>query len=180
MITTSTKSIDDFVNDVENFQKVAMNKVNKVVKLVTIELFSNIINDTPVDTGQAQNNWVFSAGTTPTFKTVPPRKKRKNKNDTGFDISKGGDGNKSKVANQIKRAPAAIIKNNDANTYFMTNSVPYIRKLEYGGYSPNSTTGKTIGGFSSQAVGGMARKNIQLMTGLKITAISRTVKGRLG
>lgn len=41
--------------------------------------------------------------------------------------------------------------------YFVSNSVAYIRMLEYGGYPnpPMSGTGKTIGGFSTQAPQGM-------------------------
>jgi hypothetical protein len=45
---------------------------------------------------------------------------------------------------------------------YMTNALPYIRILEYGGYPnpPKRPTGKTINGFSTQAPGGMVRISV--------------------
>lgn len=47
----------------------------------------------------------------------------------------------------------------DSNPYYFTNSLPYIRKLEYGGYTSKPETAKTVGGFSKQAPHGMVRIN---------------------
>ena len=42
-------------------------------------------------------------------------------------------------------------------TYLFVSNIPYIRKLEYGGYTTKPETEKTIGGFSKQAPQGMVR-----------------------
>lgn len=47
----------------------------------------------------------------------------------------------------------------DSNPYYFTNSLPYVRMLEYGGYTDKPETEKTIGGFSKQAPQGMVRIN---------------------
>ena len=48
---------------------------------------------------------------------------------------------------------------------FFTNNLPYINKLEYGGYPnpPKNVTGKTAGGFSLQAPIGWVRKELKKM-----------------
>lgn len=40
-------------------------------------------------------------------------------------------------------------------TIYIANNLPYICKLEYGGYGDNSPSGKTKGGYSIQAPQGM-------------------------
>lgn len=40
-------------------------------------------------------------------------------------------------------------------TIYISNNLPYICMLEYGGYSKESKTGKTVNGFSKQAPNGM-------------------------
>jgi hypothetical protein len=44
-------------------------------------------------------------------------------------------------------------------TFYMANSLPYARTVEYGKYPnpPKNPTGKTVNGFSRQAPAGMAR-----------------------
>ena len=42
----------------------------------------------------------------------------------------------------------------------LSNNLPYIRHLEYGLYSQNSKTGKTVNGFSTQAPNGMFRISV--------------------
>ena len=44
----------------------------------------------------------------------------------------------------------------------MTNNLPYIQKLEYGGYpNPAKTGDKTVNGYSKQAPAGMVRISLE-------------------
>jgi lysozyme family protein len=48
---------------------------------------------------------------------------------------------------------------------YLTNSLPYAMTIEYGGYPnpPKNPTGKTIGGFSTQAPAGVVRVTAEEM-----------------
>lgn len=56
----------------------------------------------------------------------------------------------------------------------ITNNVPYIGVLEFGGYPnpPREGTGRTIDGYSTQAPAGMARRALR-QAGEDVTAIAR-------
>jgi len=56
-----------------------------------------------------------------------------------------------------KNAENVVLLLKDWSTFTLTNNLPYILPLEYGLYGSGP---KTVMGFSSQAVGGMARISI--------------------
>ena len=91
-------------------------------------LWSNIVERTPVDTGRARSNWNVS-------KNIP---------DTTVS-------DKTSQSVTLEDVPPA----EKDETYYIANNLPYIKMLEYGGYSKNSTTGKTVNGYSRQAPNGM-------------------------
>lgn len=91
-------------------------------------LWENIIKRTPVDTGRARSNWNVS-------KNLP-------------DTTVSDSTVKSVTLQDVPPAKGD-------EDYYITNNLPYIKMLEYGGYSKNSTTGKTVNGFSKQAPHGM-------------------------
>lgn len=133
-------------------------------RAIITELFGSVIKDTPVDTGRARANWQTEINS--------PKTNELNTND------KTGAGAKAEVL-----AKANASRWGDA--LHLTNNLPYIFKLEYGGYpnppklgSYNKKTKKyeikSVNGFSKQAAQGMFRRNI-----LRITAIVQKHARRL-
>lgn len=122
--------------DIENLSKRTMAKIHKVMKVATMELFKSVIMMTPVDTGRARGNWQCTM-------TRPA----------------GGiiDSEQSEEAT-IARMMETVLKSSIRNGIFLTNNLPYIQKLEYGGYGDGP---KTQGGYSKQAPAGMVRVSLE-------------------
>lgn len=97
----------------------------KIIRGTLFDLTSAIIKDTPVDTGRLRGNWMASIN-----------RKRRTKTETT-------DSNGGKT---IERAKAVIKRFKMGNTYFLSNNLPYAKKIEYGG--------------SQQSPRGMARINV--------------------
>jgi hypothetical protein len=117
-----------FFSNITNWVEKAKGDCDQVVRDVLIDL-SAVVPRTPVDTGHAQANWQFGTDSMPTDE-IP-----------GV--------NPPDLAADIQSAKAGHI-------HYLVNNVPYIGKLEYGGY-PIPGAGKTVNGFSTQAPAGMAR-----------------------
>lgn len=127
----------DFALDVAKFAESFEDGVETAIRGTTIKLFSAIIKSTPVDEGRARGNW-FTTGQQPSTK----------RNDSARD--KDGNGASS-------NAERVVMSIKDYSTFTLTNNLPYIEKLEFGGYGDGS---KTTGGYSKQAPAGMVRVNI--------------------
>lgn len=116
-----------------------VNRVNKrldtVIRKSTIELFGSVIKMTPVDIGRAKGNWQCSIGSPITSET------------DRLDRSSLGSINGSSAFAEVKETVKGT-----GHVVWLTNNVPYIRKLEY------SPPGK---GGSTQAPGGMVRLSLQ-------------------
>lgn len=108
-------------------------KILDIRRALAFALFIKILYRTPVDSGRARQNWIV---------TLNGGSLAYNPN-----AAKGGmvlaDGRK--MIYNAKGDDSIIIQNN----------APYIGMLEYGGYGPNSPSGKTVNGFSKQAPHGM-------------------------
>jgi hypothetical protein len=106
-------------------------EIKEVRRAFAFALYSSIVEKTPVDTGRARGNWNISVGS-PDESTS---------NSTGAKFS----------------SPKSLPEPNGDESIFITNNLPYITKLEYGGYPdpPKKDGGKTAGGFSKQAPNGM-------------------------
>lgn len=122
--------------------------VDKETRAITLALFRSVIVGTPVDTGRARGNWQTSVGE-PSVGTVER-----------LDPSGG-----AAIADVVSKAGGF------GRQTWLTNNLPYIEKLEYGGYpdGPN-----TIGGFSKQAPQGMVRINMA-----RIESLIRNAGGQL-
>lgn len=107
-------------------------KIEKVRRNYAFALYSSIVKKTPVDTGRARGNWNISVG----------------KDDTSVSDKKMKSG--------LKYNESSINANGD-ESIFISNNLPYIATLEYGGYPnpPKKKSGKTVNGFSRQAPSGM-------------------------
>lgn len=112
-----------FKEDVERFARKTKLNMDIVVRKVTIDLSSNLIRLSPVKTGRFRGNWVLGVGTpdTSTLPIVDP---------TGATTQAGIA---AKAEAQV-RAGGIV---------YITNSLPYARRLEYG--------------WSKQAPSGMVR-----------------------
>lgn len=114
------------------YAKTKSDSIDNVRKKVALKIYSSIVTKTPVDTGRARGNWQIGIGHdiyTETEKT-----------------NKSGD---------VSEAEGQINTAKGDQTIYISNNLPYICKLEYGGYTDKAETEKTIGGYSKQAPMGM-------------------------
>lgn len=119
-------------------------KIEEVTKKVAMDLFTSVILKTPVDTGRARGNWICSVDR-------PSQHTRKS-------TDKSGGKTLDKVASKIDESELG-------QKIYLSNNLPYIGKLEYGGYGDKNSTSKTTKGFSSQAPEGMVRISLQEIEG---------------
>ena len=134
---------DQFRRNFAALLKRAGDKADLVVRKTALDLQSSMIGMSPEDTGRFKGNFVVGVGALNTKADYPP--------------DKGG-------AAAIGRASTALQGWKAGQTIWLTNSMPYARKLEYGEYGnpKGSANGpKTQNGFSTQAPDGMVRLTVQ-------------------
>lgn len=147
-----------FSKDVATWAKKANGKVDARTRAIITALFSSIITSTPVDTGRARGNWQTSVSTPITGTT-----------------EREDPSGASAIAEVVSKQGGA------GKVTFLTNNLPYIQVLEYGGYPDPVEKGTYVkgegfeirseGGFSKQAPNGMVRVNMA-----RIGAILRNAK----
>lgn len=148
--------------DINQFVKKTEFSIKRVFVNYVFALYSSIVKKTPVDTGRARGNWNISVGsvdTTTTNKTMKSGLKY-----TEDDINVNGD-----------------------TSVFISNNLPYITTLEYGGYpnppkkgSYNKKTKtwvtKSVGGFSKQAPEGMVGVTLANNDNILKASVKRAIK----
>jgi hypothetical protein len=114
--------------------------VDRQVRGITLALFKSVIVGTPVDTGRARGNWQTSIGA-PEVGVVDRL-----------------DPSGAAAIGEVRKNMGGV-----GHITWLANNLPYIEKLEYGGYpeGPN-----TVGGFSRQAPAGMVRINMARIDGI--------------
>lgn len=100
-----------FALDVSKFVEKAKKNPEKVMRQVSIKLFSAIIKASPVDTGRFRMNWMASGG-------IPA---------SGVTDATDKSGN---IA--IGNATSFVLKAADWHEFTLTNNLPYAQRLEYG------------------------------------------------
>lgn len=110
-----------FSQQLTAFVNGSKDKIDRVVKDSTQVLFKNVIKETPIDEGTARGNWQTSVGQ-PKTGTIDR---------VGADVA---------IAEVMANVPDEA-----GQVVYLSNNLPYIRKLEYG--------------HSQQAPGGMVRVN---------------------
>jgi len=131
---------NDFEKQLELATLRLANYSEDAVKATIFRVAELVIKRTPVDTGRARGNWQSTIGT-PT--SAPTLKKDKAGTTT------------------VVRAQNVINSLEMGQTFFLTNNLPYIYVLEYGGYPLNPKKGqKTVGGYSKLAPQGMLRVSL--------------------
>ena len=101
-------------------QEVMTETSDRALYLTAKDIFARIVRGTPIDTGRARSNWIASVGTANlTFRAarVPyPR----------------GGGPKDYGDTIIRRNNRILKTIQSGQSAFLSNSLPYIRRLEYG------------------------------------------------
>ena len=126
--------MSDFGGDLRAFSRSTGIRFDKVVRKVVIDMTASIVHMTPVDQGYAKNNYFWG---------------NLRVNDTDLSASDKGSGSTLRAL-----AFAGVIK--AGGVCYITNNLPYIMKLEYGGYTGDGPK-TTASGYSTQAPAGMAR-----------------------
>lgn len=117
-------------------------KREKQLRGIFLKGLSNIALGTPVAEGRARNSWFFS---------------------NNSPAVSGGERSASKSGSASISSAMKMPKDIFKRKMFYTNNMPYINKLEYGGF-PNPSDGKkTINGFSDQAEKGWVRGELGKM-----------------
>lgn len=99
---------------IENFSAKAQEKVLKIFKKSIIDLTSDIISDTPVDTGRLKNNWFPSVGAA-------------SEQTAEATANEAGD-----RAESFANSELTLDK-----TFYFTNNLPYAFRIEFEGWSKN-------------------------------------------
>jgi hypothetical protein len=141
--------------DPRDFIKTPIENIEEVRRAYAFEIFSRVVKRTPVDTGAARGNWIPTTGSP----------------------SEEVTDNKDKSGNQtLQRIKTVVEQATGDDSLCLSNNLPYIAKLEYGGYpNPPKHGGKTkeytrkdetkVGGLP-KTVNGFSRQAPQGMVGL--------------
>lgn len=97
---------------IESFSARAQEKVLKIFKKSIIDLTSDIISDTPVDTGRLKNNWFPSVGAA-------------SQQTTEATANEAGDRAEKCAQNELTLD----------KTFYFTNNLPYALRIEFEGWS---------------------------------------------
>ncbi len=100
-----------FALDVSKFVEKAKKNPEKVMRQVSIKLFSAIIKASPVDTGRFRMNWMASGG-------IP--------------ASGVTDATDKSGSTATGNATSFVLKAADWREFTLTNNLPYAQRLEYG------------------------------------------------
>ena len=100
-----------FALDVSKFVEKAKKNPEKVMRQVSIKLFSAIIKASPVDTGRFRMNWMASGGTPASGIT---------------------DATDKSGTTATGNATSFVLKSADWREFTLTNNLPYAQRLEYG------------------------------------------------
>jgi hypothetical protein len=108
--------------DIKAFTEKAGKNADKVVRKICLDLLSDIVYNTPVDTGTAQANWFTSIGS-PVSTTIE------------FNASAS-----TAAGIAVARASADIAKAT-GNLFWISNNLPYIYRLEFEQWSKQAPNG---------------------------------------
>lgn len=131
----SSKGFEDALGAIQEKSK---RKVRKFIR----DICKDVVMGTPVDTGRLKNNW-YASNRSPSSRST---------------MATDPSGSAS-----MARVDAALTKLQLGQTFYLTNSLPYARTVEYGLYPnpPKNPTGKTVNGFSKMAPQGMLRVSLR-------------------
>lgn len=118
-----------FSLDLARFARKVEGRMDLVVRKVCLDVFSRVVLKTPVDTGRARGNWMTGIGGYVTDSPYQGGKRRKSKADRSkpHRTNYGASTQASMV-----RIEATAVAARAGQVVYLTNSVPYILRLEEG------------------------------------------------
>lgn len=108
-----------FFRDLSNFRKRTISRYERVVRGSALDLFSLIVQATPVDKGVLRNNWFVSLDAPSSSVTEAP-----------------GD-----EATALLRLRSGVNKAKAENDIYLTNNLPYAIPIEFDGHSAQAPGG---------------------------------------
>ena len=144
-----------FSLDVTKWVQKAQGNIGAVIRKVAFDIGARIIMRTPVDTGRARGNWVLGIGTPRIHATDDVDAFKATANSSG----RGNSSAKEALLEGLEQYTPG-----DGKSIFITNSVPYIGRLEYGS--------------SKQAPAGMVRVTLTEFGGVVRNAVDDVQNGR--
>lgn len=136
-----------FAVDVSKWVRKAKGNTSAVIRKIAFDLGARIIMRTPVDSGRARANWMFAVGKPNTGTT--------DKLDTKTPVNDAGIGDS--VSKNLLLQGLAGFDPMKQKSIFITNSLPYIKRLEFG--------------WSKQAPAGMVRLTVAEFAGIARKAV---------
>lgn len=140
------KSLLDLAASLEKKARAIDEAASKLAVDTALTIVGDLAFKTPVDTSQALSNWIVTLETPSSDKIKP------------HFPGEGGSSQKSSAGETINQARAVLTKKKPGQKIYITNNLPYIRRLN-DGYSK-----QTPAGFVERAVliGRKMRKNFKI------------------
>jgi len=126
--------LEDADDIIRKWAKAASLDTGKAIRAATLDLYSNVVADTPVDTGRLRGNWQIALDKQPT-------------SDIDRKYEGGSVGSENQSANSKAESELGQIKIEKDSTIYLVNNLEYAPIIEYG-----------IGGRREFA---MLRKNVK-------------------
>jgi hypothetical protein len=120
-----------FSLDIKAFAERAEKNADEVISKVCLDLLSDIVLNTPVDTGRARANWQCSIGSPAS-------------GEVSFDADAGSGITAPRESAASARAIAdgsAAIASAPRNIFWISNNLPYIYRLEFEQWSKQAPNG---------------------------------------
>ena len=177
-MNTVTSNITEWKAGLEVFKLKTKKSIVALVKKIAFEAYKRTLMKTPVDKGFLRGAWTLALGTPSDANTQKMLGRSKNTGSAGLFGSKS-----EQMQGQFNEVMAQMSDMKDLQTIWLSNAMPYVETVEFGGY-PNppkkgsyvpyavgksgrkrSGTGKWViksaGGYSKQAPKGMLSLSIQ-------------------
>lgn len=126
-----TMANDPFVLNIANFVAKAKGNMDLVVRKISLDMFSRVVEKSPIDTGRFKSNWQVSINATPPDGVLNAEKDKKG--NVNFEPA-------------VAAVMAAALETKAGDVIYLVNNVSYANRLEYG--------------WSQQAPAGMVRLSI--------------------
>lgn len=144
----------NFVADISAWVTKAKIAPTLVVRKVLFDMANAVVLRTPVDTGRLRASWQFGTDEIPSAAPA------------GLE--------------SLNELMAATLQAEAGHVHYIVNNLPYASVIEYGLYPnpPTHPTGKTVGGYSTQAPAGMVRITVVEMQQFIAQAVQEVANGR--
>jgi len=131
-----------FEDDINKFQRKTADKMDKIVRKVSLEILKSVVFKSPVDTGRFRSNWQVSIGSVPSG-TVGYQ---------GTEAIAERAGSKGPVYEAtVAKSKGTADSAKAGDVIYIANNLPYAVRLEegYSGQAPAGMVTLTVQEFAS-------------------------------